>query len=127
MLGDAICNTPECTTGEAQINQMDSVFQSAPANVQTQFQGAHDAIMSSFNAIYGITTNWIPFNPDCCTIGDLGNQAVALQSQILSAMGQSGTTLTPSGGFQLPSLQSVTSLLIVAGIVYLVVVLKPGK
>ena len=117
MLADAVCTTPQCTTGEAQIQEMDATFQSAPANVQAQFQGAHDAIMSSYNSIYGVLTNYIPFNPDCCTIGDLGTQAQALEAQILSAMGQStGTPLTPGQGLPL------TTILILVGAGYLLLV-----
>lgn len=104
MLGDVVCTTPQCTTGEAQIQQMDSVFQSLSSDLQAQYQSAHDAIMSSYNSIYGITTNYIPFNPDCCTLADLGNQAVSLQNQMLSASGQQGTQLQPSAGLPLGTL-----------------------
>jgi hypothetical protein len=116
MLGDVVCSTPQCTTGEAQVQEMDATFQGAPSNVQAQFQSAHDSIMTSFNQIYGMLTNYIPFNPDCCTIGDLGNQAQALQNQMLSAMGQSGTPLTPSAGLPLGT------LLILVGAGYLLLV-----
>lgn len=121
MLGDIVCTTPQCTDGEAQVTQMDSVFQNAPANIQAQFQSAHDAIMSSYNSVYGAFTNYIPFNPDCCTIGDLGTQAVALQNQMLVSMGQQGTQLQPSAGLPL------TTILLLAGAGYLLLTIWAKK
>lgn len=121
MLGDAVCTTPQCTTGEAQVQQMDAVFQSADANTQAQFQSAHDAIMASYNETYGMLTNYIPFNPDCCTLADLGNQAVTLQNQMLSAMGQQGTQLQPSAGLPLGT------LILLAGAGYLLLTVWAKK
>lgn len=121
MLGDAICTTPQCTEGEAQVQQMDSVFQSAPPYVQSQFQSAHDAIMATYNATYGMFTNYIPFNPDCCTLADLGTQAVALQNQILTASGQQGTQLQPSPGLPL------TTIILLAGAGYLLLTVWAKK
>lgn len=95
---NAICTTPDCDTGQASILQMDGVFQSLPANLQYSFQSAHDSIMQAYNNTWYTGINWIPFNPSCCTIQDLGTQADALTVAMQTAMGQTPVhPLTPQG------------------------------
>lgn len=77
-----------CDSGQALITQMDGIYQSAPADIQGQFQAAHDVIMSQYNADWYTGINYIPFNPQCYAIQDLGTQALALSNKMLVAMGQ---------------------------------------
>jgi hypothetical protein len=107
----------DCGPGADAVNQMDSVFQSAPAAVQANFQSAHDSIMSQFNSVYSWYSSWIPLNPDCETVCNLGVQAVALMNQIQAAMGQSPTPSTPGGGINLTG--SATMIIIVLGVAFL--------
>ena len=92
-LGQTVCMTGDCAAGAASIRQMDSVYQSAGPDTQATFQSAHDGIMASFNQSYSWYSEWIPFNPGCCGILQLGAQADQLTVQIQRALGQ--TSITP--------------------------------
>ncbi len=115
MLGNCpfIATSSTCQTGEAAIAQMDSVFQSLPVDIQNNFQSAHDMIMASYNANHSFYTDWIPLNPDCVIICQIGEQADALTSQMQIAIGQ-----VPASHVT-PSQMSIQSMLILAAVGYL--------
>lgn len=95
LAGLGICTSGDCDTGAANVNQMDSVYQSADPNTQAQFQSAHDGIMATFNQIYSWYSDLIPFNPNCCAVDQLGTQAAQLTIQMQTAMGQAPVTAPP--------------------------------
>lgn len=113
-------NTTDCNLGATAVQQMDSVFQSAPASVQANFQSAHDSIMTAFNNVYSWYSSYIPFNPDCATICTIGTQAEQLMQSIQRAMGQNPTPSGTSGGLD------IMTLLLVIGAGYLGLVYLAG-
>lgn len=95
-LGTMVCtDSTVCTDAGSAISQMDSVFQGAPANIQAQFQSAHDSIMAWWSANSSWYDSWIPFNPQCCAEQTYGQQAWDLMTTMQQAMGQ-----TPNQGLQ---------------------------
>jgi hypothetical protein len=102
----------DCQNGVTAVQQMDSVFQSAPQAIQDQFQSAHDTIMASYGSLVSWYTCWTELSngPVC----DLGQQAATLMGQIQSAMGQSATPGIPGG----PGTDYM-SLLIIGAVLYL--------
>jgi hypothetical protein len=101
----------DCQNGLAAVQQMDSVFQSAPTDIQAQFQSAHDTIMSSYNQ-YSWYSCLVEINNGA--VCDLGQQAATLMGQIQSAMGQSSTPGIPGG----PGTDYM-SLIIIGAVLYL--------
>jgi hypothetical protein len=102
----------DCQNGVTAVQQMDSVFQSAPASTQVRFQSAHDTIMQSFNSMYSWYTCWTEMSNGA--ICDLGQQATALMGQIQTMMGQEPTPGIPGG----PGTDYMT-LLVIGVVVYL--------
>jgi hypothetical protein len=113
-------NTEDCTLGANAVSQMDLVFQSAPPDIQTAFQSAHDTIMVSFNQNNAWYNTWIPFNPVCETICGIGQQAESLMNQIQVAMGQSPTPITSGSG------TNIVNIVILVGVGYLALVYMAG-
>ena len=121
----------DCDAGQASVLEMDSVFQSLSSDLQAQYRGAHDAIMNAYNGEWYWGINWIPFNPQCGTMQELGNQADALTAQMQSAAGQvpvgvGGPATQASQSSILSGLigGQGTTLLIVGGLVVAYLVLK---
>lgn len=101
MLSQGICTTPMCTAGRASVEQMDSVYQANASNLQS-FQSAHDAILSTFQSYWITIDEWIPFNPECCAIQQLGAQADQLTMQMQQALGQNPVSAGPGSQSQSP-------------------------
>lgn len=112
-----ICLESDCTNGEALVNEMDSTFQALPANLQLQFQSAHDSIMTSFNSYWVSIDKWIPFNPICCSILTLGQQANQLTIQMQQALGQTSVGVPTGSTFDLSSLLGGSGTLLAFGVV----------
>lgn len=84
----AICTTPMCSAGEASVSQMRAVWADYQGDVRVQqFGPTVQAISDSFDSAYHVYDPYIPFNPVCCTVADIGAQADAITNQILSAVG----------------------------------------
>lgn len=109
-----ICTTPQCDAGGASVNEMDSVYQGLPINIQAQFQSAHDSIMSAFHSYWIGIDRWIPFNPACCAIESLGKQADTLVCNMQLTVGQVQSCEGPST----QSAANWTSLLIAGGVLF---------
>lgn len=111
-LGDIVCTTPQCDAGAAAVNAMDSFYQSLDPGTQASYKQQHDSIMTAFNSAYSWYSSYIPFNPTCCTVQQIGQQADAL----LCTM-QGGTGCVPlasgSGGM------SLTSMIVIGAVAYL--------
>lgn len=105
--GNYICTTPMCDAGEASVSQMDIVFRSLPAGLQNQFRSTHDNIMDNLASVASWYSDWIPFNPNCCTIQEIGQQADNLTHQMQVANGQ-----VPSGPLSDPGGMSLTSMVV---------------
>lgn len=82
-----------------------------------RFASTVDSIEESFDAEYTMFSEWIPFNPACCTIGDIGEQAATITNQMLQSVG--GTTI-PVSSPPPDTLGSLATLgILVAGVVLL--------
>jgi hypothetical protein len=117
-----IPSSQDCVVGSQSVNLMDQTYQALPAGSQAQYQQQHDALMTAFNAQYSSWMSWIPFNPSCCAVEQIGEQADNLTSQMTGGA-VTGPSVTPSG-IPLPSLPNVTTLLIVAGVLALLIMSK---
>jgi hypothetical protein len=106
-----------CQNGLQAVQEMDSVFSTAPAAIQARFQSAHDTIMSQYQSYSWYTCYVELYNGEVCALGE---QATALMNQIQSALGQSGTPSPSSGGFDLSSLVGLPGLLIGGVVLFLV-------
>jgi hypothetical protein len=112
MLGDntAVCTTPMCDSGSASVSQMDALYQQL--GQPSQYQQAHDAIMASYNQSYSWYSDLIPFNPDCCTLQQIGQQADALSSQMSGGTIGAGPSTQGQG-------MSLTTILVLGAALYL--------
>jgi hypothetical protein len=89
MLGQSpIPTSSTCTDAQTSILQMDSVFQSLSAEMQSRFQSAHDTIMASYQSQWSDTLTYIPFECALTSLYALGIQADGLTAQMQSAAGQ---------------------------------------
>ncbi len=124
MLGDsAVCTSTMCDSGSASVTEMDSVYQSLPSDIQSRFQSAHDLIMAGYNANYSFYDSWIPFNPVCCTLQQIGQQADTLTNQMQVALGQVPSGSGPGTQSQGMSLQT---MIVLAAVGYLAFVYLAG-
>src|SRR6516162_7396676 len=98
-----------CQQGFQAVQEMDSIFQGAPASIQARFQSAHDSIMAEYNSYSSLTCYIELYNGAVCS---LWVQATQLANRIQSAMGQETTPGAPTGAFDLSSLIGLPGLLI---------------
>jgi hypothetical protein len=112
----AVCTTPMCDSGAASVAAMDSLFQSLGS--PSQFQSQHDQIMGAFNQTYSWYSGLIPFNPNCCSVQQIGQQADALT---VAMGGASNGPATQAQGM------SITSILLLVGVGYLALVYLAGR
>src|SRR5215831_8121512 len=88
--GLSLCTTPMCSQGKASVEQMRATFDrlvSQKSIDRSQFEPLVGAIESSFGQNYSRFSEWIPFNPKCCAIADIGRQAEELTSRMLQSVG----------------------------------------
>jgi hypothetical protein len=117
-----ICTTPMCTDGKASVDQMNATFNDLvathPEFNASQFQPTVKSITDVFNATYSFYDPYIPFNPVCCTIADIGAQADALTNEMLASVGGA-----PIPG---PSTQTdpLGMLLVIGGIIAAVMLIR---
>lgn len=116
-LGDIICTTAQCSQGADSVHAMDNYFQALDPSRQAAYQAEHDYIMTQFNANYSWYSPYIPFNPACCGILTIGQQA----DQLLCRMTGSQNCVSPSAGDGSLSIGAIVALAVVGyfGIVYL--------
>jgi hypothetical protein len=122
MACSVIPSSEDCVLGSQSISLMDSTFQSLDATTQAQYQQQHDALMAAFHSQYSFYSPWIPFNPYCCAVEEIGEQADALTLQMTNGAVK-GPSVTPSG-IQLPSGGQVTAGLVILGALALYLILE---
>lgn len=79
-----------CAQGKASIQEMRRVFNILSGNAsfnREKFEASVLGIEGAFEDSYSVFSEWIPFNPACCAIKDLGNQADRITTQMLTAAG----------------------------------------
>lgn len=123
---DIVCTTAMCSQGRASVQEMRNTFDTLSQNpdfTKWYFEPTVISIEKAFQDSYSVFSEWIPFNPSCCAIKDIGAQADDLTIKMLAAAHAAGITTGPGSTappIQLPDV----ALWIVAGLVVLMVVNK---
>jgi len=85
-----VCTTVQCSQGRVSVEQMQATFDSLKTNPQFNVGSFEPTVLSikqSFDASYSAIDEWIPFNPNCCAIKDIGAQADLITSRMLASVG----------------------------------------
>jgi len=93
-----VCTTVQCSQGRASVEQMQATFDSLKTNPQFNVGSFEPTVLSikqSFDASYSVIDEWIPFNPNCCAIKDIGAQADLLTSRMLASVGSASPGTGP--------------------------------
>lgn len=122
-----ICTTPMCEAGALSVAQMQETFNDLTFDPQFD-RARYEPTVESIAGAYAAQASWydvyIPFNPICCSIQSLGQQADSLTREMLLSVGAEPTgpgPSTPSSGFDM------SSLMLLAGMTLLVVYAGPIK
>ena len=122
MIGQAVCTSVMCEDGRRKVSEMwatyDYLLANYPAFNSSQFLPAATTLQQSLEAIDSWYATWIPFNPVCCSIDDIGNQAAQLTN----------TMLTSVGAARVPSPPPATNwgnVIVIAGIVLIAAIYSP--
>lgn len=118
-----ICASGDCQVGKASVDQMGKTFNvllSTPGFDRAHFEPLVLSIEQTFDETYAFYSPYIPFNPTCCAVLELGKQADKINNDMLASVGAEtlpggGPSTTPGGGVDMQSL--VTLGMIVAGAV----------
>lgn len=107
MSNDIICTGPMCTQGKASVDTMDRTFNVLLGNPlfnRQHFEPIVLALEQSFEEQYSFYSPYIPFNPACCGVKDLGAQADKITNDMLASVGAAqpgtgpGSTAPPISG-----------------------------
>ncbi len=122
MVGDVVCTTVMCYDGRRKVAEMWHAFDYLSANHsefdRNHFLPAANTLQQSLDAIDSWYATWIPFNPVCCSIDDIGNQALILMDQMMESVGVASVPAPP------PT-TNWSNVIIIGGIVLLAVVYSP--
>jgi len=117
-----VCTSVGCTEGRAAVARMLATFADLQANYPafkaSSFAAPVQTIKDSLDAEDSWYATWIPFNPTCCVIADLGVQADALTNQMLNSVGASPLP-------ELPAPTDWASVVLIGGVILLLVVYSP--
>lgn len=94
----AICTGPMCADGKVAVEQARRVFNilsGNPAFNRAKFEPTLLGIEQTFEDNYSMFSVWIPFNPYCCTIEEIGRQADQLTIDMQNSVGVSVVEPTP--------------------------------
>ncbi len=99
-LGD-ICTDSMCTEGRAAVAGMWDLFNNLSSSHSefnaTSFQPACQAIQGELDAALSSWSDYIPFNPACCTARDIGHKATALSAQMAQSVGVAAPPVPAAG------------------------------
>lgn len=87
-----------CAQGKASVQTMERTFNVLIGNPnfnRGRFEPTVTAIEQSFDVEYSFYSEYIPFNPACCAIKDLGAQADKLTNDMLASVGAQPTAPGP--------------------------------
>jgi len=117
-----VCTTPLCKSGRAAVAKARWTWQYLKDNYPGFNAGSFNPAIQSLEASLASVDSWyadfIPFNPVCCTIEDLGAQADILTNQMLGSVG--AVNIPPP-----PAQTDWVTLAVVAGAVLLLVTYSP--
>lgn len=118
----AVCTTPMCKSGRAAVAKMWYTFNYLKANYQNfnaaGFEPTCKSIQAALDSVDSWYADFIPFNPTCCTIDDIGRQADTITNQMLASVG--GVTIPEP-----PPGTDWTSVIVFGGVVLLLVAYAP--
>lgn len=121
-LNQTVCTTPMCKDGRAAVERMNWTYQYLDDQYQNfnpaTYQATVESIRSSLAAVDSWYADWIPFNPTCCTIADIGAQADVITNQMLASVG--AANIPPP-----PPQTNWGTIVVVGGVVLLLVAYQP--
>ena len=122
MVGDLVCTTVMCEDGRRKVAQMWTAFnylsENYPAFNRNHFLPVCNTLQQSLDAIDSWYATWIPFNPVCCSMDDIGNQAIQVTNQMMSSVGAATVPEPPAG-------TDWGTVVVVAGVVLLAALYSP--
>ena len=118
------CTASMCGDAKALMDQMWEVYNNLVATYSNfdanTFLPAATSIQKSYDDNYHWYDWWIGFNPACCTMYAIGEQARSLTSKMLASVGAADIPAPPSGNNT-----DWFSVLVVGGAIVLLVVYSP--
>jgi len=104
-----------CIQGKASVDTMNRTFNILLGNSlfnRARFETSVTAIGQAFEDAYAFYSPYIPFNPACCGIKDLGAQADRVTAEMLSSVGAAPIGPGPGSatGFNLEQLMPLAYL-----------------
>lgn len=104
-----------CADGRSSVQQMRRTFNVLSGNARfdsARFEPRVLEIEQTLDDLLSVVSDWIPFNPACCTAYDVGKQADTLIDQMNQSAGVATSTGSSSGndGFDVNSLITLSAL-----------------
>src|SRR5262252_8383947 len=99
-MADMICTSTMCADGRVSVQNMRSTFDSLVSNTdfnRSYYEPTVLAIEKSFHDNYSVFSEWVPFNPSCCAVKDIGAQADEVTHQMLQSVGAEAPTAPGPG------------------------------
>jgi len=116
-----ICASGDCQIGKSSVEQMGKTFNVLLQNPnfdRVQFEQQIIAIEQTFEDTYAFYSPYIPFNPTCCAVLEIGKQADSVTAAMLRSVGLQtlpGPSQTGAGSDGLITLAIVAGVAIIAG------------
>lgn len=111
-----------CSDGRAAVVEMWRAFnylsEIYPDFHSGAFRPSCEAIQAALDANDSWYADWIPFNPTCCTIAGIGEQAEVLTTQMLASVGAATLPAPPKG-------TDWASLVVIGGLLAIALVYSP--
>jgi len=89
-MSSLVCTSGECAQGRTSIEEMTATFaqlQSASGFDPSHFEQTVTEIQNTYRNNFSWIDEWIPFNPQCCALKDLGSQADTVTAAMLASVG----------------------------------------
>lgn len=99
-MADLFCTTAMCARGRTSVNEMQNMYDTLSSDYtdfdRNRFAPTVSGIKKSFDDAYSVFSEYVPFNPTCCTIAELGKQADTVTSQMLQSVSAAPAGQGPS-------------------------------
>jgi hypothetical protein len=102
-MADIACTSAMCAQGRVSVQQMRTTFDSlASSNSnfnRSYYEPTVISIEQAFHDNYSVFSEWVPFNPTCCAVQNIGQQADSLTHDMLQSVGaETPPVAGPSSG-----------------------------
>lgn len=133
-MASVLCSTPMCAQGRTSVQEMRNMFDTLVSAYtdfdRSRFEPTVVGIERSFNDAYSVFSEYVPFNPTCCTIQQIGAQADSVTAQMLKSVSAVSPSVpgpaTASPGFSLPDFSSMgTGAFLALAVVAVLMFYKP--